>query len=96
MSETPDPAKVQRYDDLGALLGWSAQDYGPNLVVRLQNTKQVTGGKPEVVETRLLLSKEQAVLLGNMLFEMSGRLPPPQRKVPLTDRIVSRIAGKKR
>lgn len=96
MSDTGDAAKVQRYDDLGALLGWSAQDYGPNLVLRLQNTRDVKDGKPDVVETRLMLNKEQAVLLGNMLFEMAGRIPPAPRKMPLTDRIVARISGTRR
>ena len=79
-------------EEVRVLVGWTAQDYGASMVLRLETVTNLPESKDDVLISRMVLNREQAVQLGNMLYEMSGKLPPKPGKPPLLDRILS---GKK-
>lgn len=64
-------------DRVGVLVGWSSQTFGPNLILDIQNYERSTwhsGAEPDV--TRIFMTRNQAALLANHLFEISGTSPP--------------------
>lgn len=66
----------------GALVGWTAQCHGNRVVLKVQT---VTTPPPhrtkDVQETYLMLDENQAVQLGNLLFQVTGNTrPPPARR----------------
>lgn len=61
--------------DIGVLVGWSHQDWGDKLVLDLETVEEVKGTvTPDVFH--VFMTKNQAAVLANYLFEASGRLPP--------------------
>ncbi len=72
----------------GALVGWSHQDLGEKLLLRIESI-----GSPAAVQEhapdvlRLLLTKQQAGVLGNYLFEISGQTPPRKSDRSLLKRL---------
>ncbi len=61
----------------GALVGWSHQDLGDKLLLRIESVSSSAAAKehdPDIL--RLLLTKQQAGVLGNYLFEICGQTPP--------------------
>ena len=62
-------------DNHGVLVGWTHHDMGQKLVLNLQTIKQADMPK-EVDRTAILLTKDQAALLGNYLFQVAGQSPP--------------------
>lgn len=65
----------------GALVGWTHQDLGERLMIRLQSTRR-QGPETElpVDEFHYVMTKNQAVVLAQYLYSISGRLPQPGRK----------------
>jgi hypothetical protein len=63
----------------GVLVGWEHIDLGDRLLVKLQSTRSREAGG-EIDEFRYFMTKNQAAVLGNFLFGISGRIKPPQRK----------------
>ena len=64
-------------DSYGALVGWTHEDLGDHLVLRIQSMQsaaQIEGQEPDTF--RLLMSKQQAVLLGNNLMQVAGETIP--------------------
>ena len=62
-------------DNHGALVGWKHQDLGDKLMLTLQSRQ--SPGHPEAFDvTRLLMSKQQAAVLANFLFQAAGQTPP--------------------
>ena len=65
------------------LVGWSAQDFGGRIVLR---TETFEGGSPhrpeDVIQTHLFMTHEQATLLANYLFLLTGQSRPelPRKK----------------
>lgn len=80
-------------EEVRVLVGWTAQDYGSNMVFRIETVTNMPENESDVLVSRMVINKEQAVQLGNMLFEMSGTLPPKAAKPPLLDRMLSRKSG---
>ena len=80
-------------EDVRVLVGWTAQDYGTNMVLRLETATTIPESKDDVLESRLVLNKDQAVQLGNMLYELSGRLTPKLAKPSRLERMLSRRSG---
>ncbi len=74
-------------DEVRVLVGWTAQDYGASMILRLETVTNLPESEDDVLVSRMVMNQDQAVQLGNMLYEMSGRLPPKQRKAPLLDRV---------
>lgn len=61
----------------GALVGWTSQDLGDRIVLRLENvTTPPPHGRKDVQCATLLLNKQQAALLGEYLFKASGQTSP--------------------
>ncbi len=81
----PDPT-----NDLGVLVGWLSRPAGDRIVLTMQSAKTVPDGPGDVDEKRYFLSKEQAVLLGNTLYELAGATPPRRSKPDLIERIFAR------
>lgn len=76
-------------DNFAVLVGWTSQDLGKRLVLRLQSVTTPPPHSEEDVHTfQLLMDKNQAVLLGNYLFELSGQTPPRKRKRSWLDRLL--------
>ena len=63
------------------LVGWSSQDFGGRIVLR---TETFEGGKPhrpqDLTHTHLFMTHEQATLLANYLFLLTGQSRPEQRR----------------
>ena len=64
----------------GALVGWTHQDTPAQILLRLERVKTVEDGRrldPDML--RLLMTKQQAALLGNYLIQASGLRPAEPR-----------------
>ena len=67
-------------DAYGALVGWTHEDLGDRVVLRIQSMQssaQVEDHEPDSL--RLLMSKQQAALLGNNLMQIAGQTLPSTR-----------------
>ena len=60
------------------------------MILRLETVTNLPESEDDVLVSRMVMNSDQAVQLGNMLFEMSGRLPPPKAKTSLLDRLRGR------
>jgi hypothetical protein len=61
----------------GALVGWSHQDFGDKLLLRVETVNSSEAAHdhtPDVL--RVLLTRQQAGVLGTYLFELSGQTQP--------------------
>ena len=68
-------------DWYGALVGWTHEDLGDRVLLRVQSMQpsaQAEAHEPDTL--RLLMSKEQAALLGNKLMQIAGETPPSRRE----------------
>jgi hypothetical protein len=66
-------------DNHGALVGWTHHALGDRLVVNIQTVASMTAADahaPDVL--RIMMTKNQAAILGSYLVGHSG-LPPPER-----------------
>lgn len=63
----------------GALVGWKANDLGKRLVLRLQTMHPTDEGDKELIERAVLMDRNQAVVLANFLYEMTGQSKPQRR-----------------
>jgi hypothetical protein len=67
--------------DFGALVGWSHQDLGDRVMVRLQSARTAAQGPGAPIdEFRYFMTKSQAAVLANYLFGISERLPQAKRR----------------
>ena len=65
----------------GALVGWTHQDLGDRLIVRLQSKLRPTApADAPVDEFHYIMTKNQAAVLANYLFGISERLPQHKRR----------------
>lgn len=80
-------------EEVRVLVGWTAEDYGTSMILRLETVTNLPLSQDDVLVSRVVLNKDQAVQLGNMLYELSGRLPPKLERPPLLDRMLSRRSG---
>lgn len=63
----------------GVLVGWEHVDLGERVLVKLQSTRSRDAGD-EIDEFRYFMTKNQAAVLANFLFAISGRIKPGERK----------------
>lgn len=76
-------------EGIGALVGWTSEDLGDRIVLRMDCvTKPPPHRSDDVHRTRFIISKDQAALLGNFLYEVSGQSAPRRHKRRLLDRIL--------
>lgn len=77
--------------DFGILLGWSAEPADTRIAVKLQSTRKVVEKSEDVREFRYFLTKQQAVQLGNYLYQLAGETAPaPRRRRGLMARLLPR------
>ena len=57
--------------DLGVVLGWNATQVGDRIVLKIQSTR-VELAEGQVEEHRYFLTRSQAGVLANYLFQLSG------------------------
>lgn len=65
----------------GALVGWTYQDLGSRIMLNLESVASTDAARdhqPDIL--RILLTKQQAALLGNFLGDVSGATPPTARE----------------
>ena len=65
--------------ETGALVGWKLDDLGKRMVLHLQTMHRSEDDKNEVLERAVMLDRNQAVLLANYIYEMTGQSKPRRR-----------------
>jgi hypothetical protein len=66
--------------DAGALVGWKANNLGNRIVLNIQTMHQADNeGDKEMRERAILVERNQAVLLANYLYEITGQSRPRRR-----------------
>lgn len=65
--------------DTGALVGWKIDDLGPRMVLKLQTMHRAESEDKELRERAILLDRNQATLLANYLYEVTGQSKPKRR-----------------
>lgn len=73
---TIEPDKLEHF---GALVGWTHEDLGDRVMVKLQSVRP-GNSDGTADEVRYFMTKNQAAVLANFLFGISGRLPQTARK----------------
>lgn len=64
----------------GALVGWTHEDLGDRILIRLQSLRSASEeDKADPDLLRLLMTKQQAAVLGNYLIESAGQVAPRPR-----------------
>lgn len=78
---TETPTANLDLDTFGILIGWEHADCGGNFDLRLQ-TRLASGhlAKREMETFHILITPQQAAVLGNYLFQIAGQSPPEKRK----------------
>jgi hypothetical protein len=67
-------------DSFGVLVGWTHSQFNGKIDLRLQTAQSSTGlAKGEVDNVHVVMTPNQAVLLANYLFTVTGQTPPPKR-----------------
>jgi len=75
-------------DNHGTLVGWTHQDLGDRVLLCVESVRTVKAAEahaPDVL--RVLLTKNQAAVLGNFLTQISGRTAPAPRSRGLFKRL---------
>ncbi|QFT77464.1 hypothetical protein [Erythrobacter sp. THAF29] len=63
-------------EHFGALVGWTHQDHGERILLRLETVSsrdEIEKNEPDIA--RIMLTKQQAGVLANYLFKLSGGAP---------------------
>ncbi|WP_296674683.1 hypothetical protein [Novosphingobium sp.] len=67
-------------ESFGVLVGWAHHAVGPKLDLTLQCTQSTRcNNRREVDDHHIVMTREQAAVLANYLFRVSGQTPPKQR-----------------
>ena len=64
-------------DNHGVLVSWTHHEMGNKFILNLRTIKQPNTPN-DVNRMAVLLTKDQAALLGNYLFQIAGQSPPAQ------------------
>ena len=75
--QTQAPSPGPDRDTYGILIGWEHADCAGNLDLRLQ-TRLTSGhrAQSEVETFHIVMTPQQAAVLGNYLFKIAGQSPP--------------------
>ena len=77
----------------GALVGWTSQDLGSRLVLKLESVSKPAPHRSEDIHAHfLLMDKTQALQLGHYLYEVIGQTSPTRRPNSWWARLVARRA----
>ncbi|NNC51824.1 MAG: hypothetical protein HKO08_02135 [Erythrobacter sp.] len=65
----------------GALVGWKTDDLHDRIILRMQTvTTPPPHSREDITQSVIVIDKNQAVQLGNHLFEVSGQTKPVPRR----------------
>ena len=67
-------------ESYGALVGWTHHDAGDRIMLRVESVRSTEAAErhdPDLF--RVLMSKQQAAVLGHYLLRLSGQSPPVAR-----------------
>jgi hypothetical protein len=68
-------------DNTGALVGWSHHDSGDRILLRLESAQSSAAlAAKELDLSRVLMTKQQALVLGHYLMRLSGETIQPARR----------------
>lgn len=63
----------------GALVGWTSQDLGERVIVTIESVQSFEGNERDDPDTfALVMTTQQAALLGNYLLQKGGMEPATQ------------------
>lgn len=75
--------------ETAALVGWNTMQMGERLVLQLQSVTSPPPHRAEDVSTHYyVITRNQAVQLGNYLFDMTGQTPPRKHKRGMLDKLL--------
>ncbi len=67
-------------DNVGALVGWDHQDSGDHILLRLESAESSASlAMKDLNFSRLVMTKQQALVLGHYLMKVSGATIQPAR-----------------
>ncbi len=76
--ENPSSAKCEAY---GALVGWTGERLGDRVILKLESIRSAHPQSDEDVQDfRYFLTRSQAAVLANYLYEISGQTPALQHR----------------
>lgn len=79
------------HDNLGALVGWTSQDLGDRIALKLETVTRAGPRNLEDVDTHFfIIDKTQAVQLGSYLFRITGQTAPRAASRGLMERLFAR------
>ncbi|MDX8356133.1 hypothetical protein [Sphingopyxis terrae] len=68
-------------ESFGALVGWDHHDAGDRIMLRLESVQSPEAAKAHDPDLfRILMTKQQAAILGQYLLRISGQPPVVRRK----------------
>ena len=68
-------------ESFGALVGWDHHDAGDRIMLRLESVQSSEAAKAHDLDLfRILMTKQQAAILGQYLLRISGQSPVVPRK----------------
>jgi biofilm regulator BssS len=80
----------EKQDYYGALVGWTSQRLGPRFVLQVQSvTSPPPHQESEVDSFYFVVDKNQAVQLGNCLFNLAGATRPARPRGGLFRRLLA-------
>ena len=78
-------------ESYGVLVGWSHQDLNDRLDLRMQSTRSTRRGAPDEVDSHhFMMTRNQALVLANYLFTVTGQAPPRRRRRGLMGWLIGR------
>lgn len=68
-------------DYYGALVGWTSEDFGKHMVLRMQSvTKGTPHTQDDIDSFFFMVNKNDALLLANYLYSISGQTAPKKKR----------------
>lgn len=69
------------HESFGVLIGWTHHDLNDRLDLRLQSTQSTRCGAPAEVDSHhFMMTRNQALVLANYLFSVTGQGPPRRHR----------------
>ena len=69
------------HESYGALVGWAHSEFKDRLNLKLQSIDPARQASGEEVDSHyFLMTRSQAAVLANYLFQISGQTPPRRRR----------------
>ena len=90
-SERAETQAQEPQESYGVLAGWTHREINDRLDLRLQtirSTRRAGQGEPDM--HHIVMTRSQAAVLANYLFQISGATPPKRRRRGIFGRLLER------